>query len=90
MKINDDNVKDMLQIALMLELPTLLEQVKEQVGKQLENWRENQNQKHKTQINQFLGSMKIGQDLDLEGFDEALKTHLNQYLDSQKKIKLEL
>ena len=90
MKINDDNVKDMLQIALMLELPTLLEQVKEQVGKQLENWRENQNQKHKTQIYQFLGSMKIGQDLDMEGFDEALKTHLNQYLDTQKKIKLEL
>ena len=85
MKINDDNVKDMLQVALMLELPTLLEQVKEQVGKQLENWRENQNQKHKTQIYQFLGSMKIGQDLDLEGFDEALKTHLNQYLATQKR-----
>ena len=85
MKINDDNVKDMLQIALMLELPTLLEQVKEQVGKQLENWRENQNQKHKTQIDQFLGSMKIGQDLDMEGFDEALKTHLNQYLATQKR-----
>jgi len=90
MKINDDNVKDMLQVALMLELPTLLEQVKEQVGKQLENWRENQNQKHKTQIYQFLGSMKIGQDLDMEGFDEALKTHLNQYIGNQKKIKLEL
>merc|ERR1719322_2188554 len=60
-KINVDNVKDMLQVALMLELPTLLEQVKEQVGKQFEKWRENENQKHQTQIDQFLGSMKIGE-----------------------------
>merc|ERR1712062_206220 len=89
MKINDDNVKDMLQIALMLELPTLLEQVKEQVGKQFEKWRENENKKRIDQFKQFLGSMKLGQNqhLDMEGFDEALKTHLNQYLATQKKIK---
>ena len=92
MKINDDNVKDMLQVALMLELPTLLEQVKEQVGKQFEKWRENENKKRIDQFKQFLGSMKLGQNqhLDMKGFDEALKTHLNQYLDTQKKIKLEL
>ena len=85
MKINDDNVKDMLKIALLLELPTLLEEAKKKMKEKWQNWRESENQKREAQMNQFLGSMAIGQDmnLDMEGFDEVLKTHLNEYF--QKK-----
>jgi len=85
MKINDDNVEDMLKIALLLELPTLLEEAKKKMKEKWQNWRECENQKREAQMNQFLGSMAIGQDLnlDMEGFDEVLKTHLNEYF--QKK-----
>ena len=85
MKINDDNVEDMLKIALLLELPTLLEEAKKKMKEKWQNWRESENQKREAQMNQFLGSMAIGEDLnlDMEGFDEVLKTHLNEYF--QKK-----
>ena len=85
MKINDDNVEDMLKIALLLELPTLLEEAKKKMKEKWQNWRECENQKREAQMNQFLGSMAIGEDLnlDMEGFDEVLKTHLNEYF--QKK-----
>ena len=85
MKINDDNVEDMLKIALLLELPTLLEEAKKKMKEKWQNWRESENQKREAQMNQLLGSMAIGQDmnLDMEGFDEVLKTHLNEYF--QKK-----
>ena len=87
MKINDDNVKEMLQIALMLELPTLLEEAKKKMKEKLQNWNENEYKKRKDQMNQLLGSLKIGQDLnlDMEGFDDQLKIQLNEYLETQKK-----
>ena len=60
----------------MLGLSIFLEQVENQMRN---NWKIGIPElKHKTQINQFLGSMKIGQDLDLGGFDEILKAHLSE------------
>ena len=84
MKINDDNVKEMLQIALMLELPTLLEEAKKKMKEKLQTWNENEYKKRKDQMNQLLGSLKIGQDLDIEGIDDQLKIQLNEYLETQK------
>merc|ERR1719282_1446060 len=87
MKINDDNVKEMLQIALMLELPTLLEEAKKKMKEKLQNWIEKEIQKRKDQVNQLLGSLKLGQDLnlDMEGFNDQLKIQLTEYLETQKK-----
>ena len=85
MKNNDENVKEMLQIALMLELPTLLEEAKKKMKEKLQNWNENEYKKRKDQMNQLLGSLKIGQDLDIEGIDDQLKIQLNEYLETQKK-----
>ena len=79
-KINVDNVKDILQLARLLELPTLLEVAKKKMEEKLQNWRENENKKREEQINQLLGAMKIGQDPDMEGFDEPLKAQLDEYL----------
>lgn len=94
MKINDDNVKEMLQIALMLELPTLLEEAKKKMKEKLQNCiekeiqkNENEYKKRKDQLNQLLGSLKLGQDLnlDMEGFNDQLKIQLTEYLETQKK-----
>ena len=79
-KINVDNVKDILQLARLLELPTLLEVAKKKMEEKLQNWRENENKKREEQINQLLGAMKIGQDPDMEGLDEPLKAQLDEYL----------
>ena len=78
--MNVDNVKDILQLARLLELPTLLEVAKKKMEEKLQNWRENENKKREEQINQLLGAMKIGQDPDMEGFDESLKAQLDEYL----------
>ena len=79
-KINVDNVKDILQLARMLELPTLLEVAKKKMEETLKLWNEKEHKKREEQINQLLGAMKIGQDPDMEGFDEPLKAQLDEYL----------